>query len=131
MRRAQPSQQGAVLRAPLRRGTFAKARDGGARQHLHPCRAHARDGNLQVRTVDLNPRARAESCQLPELRIIPQTDETHRQGEKTNPQWGRPLVGTCKIPGTEPLDWRWLQTKSRGNVFGGAARQYNICDVQN
>jgi hypothetical protein len=38
-----------------------KARDGGARQHLHACRAHTRHGNFQVRAVDLDPRTGAES----------------------------------------------------------------------
>jgi hypothetical protein len=37
----------------------------------------------------LNTRARAEGYELPELRIIPQTVETHRKGEKTKagPVW--------------------------------------------
>jgi len=77
-----PSQQRTVLGASLRRRTLAKARDGGARQHLHRRGAHAGHRELQVRPGDLNPGARAESHELPKLRVIPQPAQTRREREK-------------------------------------------------
>ena len=83
MRCAQFLQQSAVFRAPLGRRTLAKTRNGVARQNLNPGRADARHRDFQIRAGDLNSRARTESHQAPELRVIAQTVQTQREGEKT------------------------------------------------